>query len=136
MARRMGRAAAVRLLFDAGVLLALERGDPATWRRFKKSQASGVEMVTHCGVVAQVWRGGSGRQALLALALQGVEVTPLDEQLGRRAGVLLGRAGASDAIDAALVAMAYEDDSIHTSDAADIQALVDVSGLDLAVVPV
>lgn len=136
MARRMGRAAAVRLLLDAGALLALERGERETWVRFKAGRRSGVVMLTHGGVVAQVWRGGSGRQALLALALQGVEVAPLDEQLGRRAGVLLSRAGASDAIDAALVAMAYDDDSIHTSDAADIQALVDVSGLDLAVVPV
>jgi hypothetical protein len=35
-----------------------------------------------------VWRGGSGRQAPVARLLAGVEVTPVDDLLGRRAGML------------------------------------------------
>lgn len=60
----------------------------------------------------------------------------VDGVLGRAAGVLLGRAGQRDAIDAAVVALASDDDMIVTSDAADIQRLVIASGLHVDVVPV
>jgi len=56
--------------------------------------------------------------------------------LGRSAGVLLGRAGQRDAIDAAVVAMATDDDLIVTSDATDIQRLVTSVGLYVDDVPV
>ena len=39
--------------------------------------------MTHGGVVGQVWRGGGARQALLARALDGIDVRAMDEQLGR-----------------------------------------------------
>ncbi len=35
-------------------------------------------------------------------------VIALDEELGRRAGVLLGRAGSSDVVDAAVVLLARD----------------------------
>lgn len=75
-------------------------------------------------MIAQVWRGGTGRQTRLARALNAVETVPLDEELGRRAGVLLARSGLSDAIDAALAAMAAHSDQIITSDPADLAVLV------------
>ena len=83
--------------------------------------------MTHGGVTAQVWRGGTGHQTRLARALQAVETVPLDEELGRRAGVLLARSGLSDAIDAALAAMAAHGDRIITSDPHDLAALVAVT---------
>lgn len=132
----MGGAEAVRLLLDAGALMALERGDRGTWGRYRTHVQEGALPITHGGVIGQVWRGGHGRQALLAKALQGVEVVPLDDELGRRAGLLLGRAGAADVIDAALVALAEDDDRIATSDRLDIQALVDVCGRHVDLVPV
>ncbi|MDE0375760.1 MAG: hypothetical protein OXK16_07335 [bacterium] len=92
--------------------------------------------MTHGGVTAQVWRGGTGRQTRLARALQAVETVPLDEELGRRAGVLLARSGLSDAIDAALAAMAAHGDPIITSDPLDLAALVAVSNRRVDVVPV
>ena len=95
----------------------------------------GALPVTHAGVIGQVWRGGHGRQARLAVALRGVEVVPLDEKLGRQAGVLLGRAGAADVIDAALVALANDDDRIVTSDVDDIDVLVASSGRHVDVIP-
>ncbi len=82
---------------------------------------------THGGVIAQVWRGGAGRQATLALALKSIETDPLDEGLGRRAGVLLTRSDLDDAIDAAVVALADHDDQIITSDPGDIAVLVDAA---------
>ena len=126
----------MRLICDSGAFVALERGDRAMWRRLKGALLAGHPPVTHGGVVAQVWRGGSGRQVPLARALASVDVVALDDALGRSAGLLLGKAAQRDAIDAAVVALASEDDIIVTSDAADIQRLVIASGHHVDVVPV
>jgi hypothetical protein len=40
----------------------------------------------------RTWRGGGGRQALLAKALAGIDVRPLDDRPGRAAGEPLARA--------------------------------------------
>ena len=122
------------LILDSGALVAAERGERALWRRLKGALHAGEVPVTHGGVVAQVWRGGSGRQALLARALQGVEIVGLDDPLGRRAGLLLGPAGLRDAIDAALVCLAADDDLIVTDDTRDIARLVAASGHHIDVV--
>lgn len=58
--------------------------------------------------MGQAWRGGGPRQALLARALEGIEIRPLDEGLGRAAGALLARAGGIVVIDAALVPLATQ----------------------------
>lgn len=119
------------LVLDAGALIALERDDPKLWERVEEAHLSGRPPLTHGGVVAQVWRGGSGRQARLARALLGTHVAPLDDELGRRAGVLLARSGLVDAIDAALVALCGQGDQIVTSDPHDIAALADAAQLHI-----
>lgn len=124
------------LVCDAGAFLALERDDRAMWRRLKAEVRAGCPPVTHGGVVAQVWRGGHGRQVTLARALGSVDVASLDDELGRRAGVLLGRAGSRDAIDAAVVLLCAEGDRVVTSDPGDIQRLVGAAGLRVDVIPV
>jgi len=116
--------------------MALERGDRAMWRRLKGEFLAGRPPLTHGGVVAQVWRGGYGGQVPLARALASVDVVGLDDLLGRRAGVLLGQAGTSDAIDAAMVLLASADDRIVTSDANHIQRLVGTTGRHVDVIPV
>jgi hypothetical protein len=125
----------VTLILDAGAFVALERDDRAMWRRLKATLDAGEPPLTHGGVVAQVWRGGSGRQARLATALKAVETVPLDEELGRRAGVLLGRSGLDDAIEGAVVALARPGDSIVASDPGDITALVATARLRVDVIP-
>ena len=55
---------------------------------------------------------------------------------GGAAGILLARAGTSDAIDAAVVALAEDGDRILTSDPDDIDRLVEAAGLDVEVVAV
>lgn len=126
----------MRFVLDAGAFVALERGDAMMWDRLNATRVRGEEPVTHGGVVAQVWRGGQGRQALPARALPKVDILPLDDDLGRKAGVLLARTGTADAIDAAVVAIARPGDRILTSDPDDIDRLVEASHLDIAVVPV
>lgn len=124
------------LLLDAGAFLALEHNDRAMWRRLKAAALAGTPPRTHGGVVAQVWRGGAGRQVPLSRALQAVDVLGLDDPLGRAAGVLLGRAQLTDAVDAALAALADHGDRIATSDAGDLARLVAAAGRRVDIVPV
>lgn len=112
------------LILDAGALLALERNDASVWERFASARLAGFPPVTHGGVVGQVWRASGPRQARLATALAGTEILPLDDELGRQAGRLLGRSGTCDVIDAALVLLAEDGDEIITSDLSDLAALV------------
>ena len=92
--------------------------------------------VTHGGVVAQVWRGGAGRQANLSKLLGAIEIVALDGHLGRRAGALLGRARRSDAIDAAVVLLAMDGDTILTSDTGDLRPLAVAATVHVDIVPV
>ncbi len=118
------------VVLDSGALIALDRDERAMWIRLKAAQIIGEVPVTHAGVVAQVWRGNP-RQARLSRALKGIDVRPVDDRLGRAAGALLGAAGTSDVIDAAVVLLANDGDDIITSDADDIARLA--STMDLHV---
>ena len=123
------------LVLDAGVFVSIERSDRELVALIKAERISGNLPVTHGGVVGQVWRGGA-RQANVARLLAGTEVIPLDGELGRRTGVLLGRAEASDVIDAALVLLAADGDLILTSDPGDLRELAAAAGLHVDLVPV
>ena len=126
----------VTLVLDAGALVAVERGEKAVTVMVKREILAGRAPVTHGGVIGQVWRSGSGRQASLAVLLSSVWVVPLDDALGRRAGVLLGRDGGSDVIDAALVLLAVDGDQILTSDPDDLRRLAAASGVRVDLVAV
>lgn len=115
------------LVLDSGAFVALERNERQMWIRLKAAQTSGKVPITHAGVLGQVWRGGP-RQARLSQALGGIDVIALDESLGRAAGRLLGAAGMSDVIDAAVVLLASDGDDIVTVDRSDIEKLAAASG--------
>ncbi len=119
------------LVLDAGALLAVERGDRRISALLKGELADGRPPRTHGGVIGEVWRDGTGRQALLAKALHGVEIRAIDDALGRRAGVLLGRTGRSDVIDAAVVLIAEDGDEIFTADPTDLHDLASAAGKDI-----
>lgn len=124
------------LVLDSGALIALERNDRAMWRRLKAAWLAESVPATHGGVVGQAWRGGGPRQALLSKALAGIDVRPLDEGLGRTAGVLLARAGGTDVIDAALVLLAIDGDEVVTSDPDDLAPLAMLAGSHVELVRV
>jgi hypothetical protein len=126
----------VRLVFDTGALLALERHDRSMWRRFKGALLAGSVPATHGGVVGQAWRGRGPRQALLAKALAGIDVRPLDQALGRAAGELLATTRGADVVDAALVLLADDGDQIITSDSDDLELLARATGRHVEIVPV
>ena len=122
------------VILDAGAWIALDRNDRAMWRRLKAAQLAGDVPRSHGGVIGQVWRGRGARHALLARALVGVDVRPLDHALGRAAGELLAVARGHDVIDAALVLLASDGDQIVTSDPDDIERLAGASGCHLEVI--
>ena len=126
----------MRLVLDAGAFVAVERGDRDVLALLKLERLAERTPVTHGGVVAQVWRGGHGRQAPVAGLLRAIEIAPLDDHLGRRAGLLLGKARGKDAVDAAVVLLAVDGDRILTSDARDLRALAAAAAVHVDLVPV
>ncbi len=124
------------LVLDAGAFLAVERGDRDVLALVKRERLAGRAPVTSGGVVAQVWRGGHGRQARVAHMLAGVEVAAIDDSLGRRAGMLLARSGQSDAIDATVICIAGDGDDILTSDPGDLRALAEAAEIHVELITV
>jgi predicted nucleic acid-binding protein len=116
--------AATRAVLDAGVLISAEARSKAAWSMEKRGRGGRTLIVT-TPVLAQVWRGGP-RQAVLSRFLKGCVIQAPSEKVAKRAGELLGRTGASDAVDALVVATAIEQQAamILTSDPVDIEALV------------
>lgn len=122
------------VVLDVGAFVALDRGDRAMVARLRVAQGSELELRSNGAVVAQVWRDSAGRQAVLSRLLRSVDVRAVDRSLGQEAGVLLGRAGRGDAVDATVVAVANTGDRIITGDPADIRALVEASGRAVLVI--
>jgi hypothetical protein len=122
------------VILDAGALVAADRGDRQLHALLQRERLAGRVAVTHGGVVGQVWRGG-GRQANLARLLAMIRIEPLDGELGRRAGALLGLTGGRDVIDAAVVLLARDGDDIYTSDAGDLIVLAEAAQLTVRLLP-
>ena len=66
--------------------------------------------------------------------LPAIDVHPIDEQLGREAGILIGRAKTSDPIDATVVLVASHGDRILTSDPRDLKLLAATARKRVAVI--
>jgi predicted nucleic acid-binding protein len=124
------------LVLDAGAFVAVERGDRDVVALVKRERVIGRTPVTNGGVVAQIWRGGRGRQALVAQLLAGIQIVPIDDGLGRRAGMLLARTGRADAIDAAIVCLAADGDDILTSDPRDLRVLAEAAEVHVELITV
>ena len=123
------------LVLDAGAFVAVDRDDRAMIARLWVAERNGMELRTNGAVVAQIWRDPRGRQANVARLLRAVDIQPVDRELGQDAGVLLGRAHSSDAVDGTVVAIATPGDRIITGDPEDIRALVAACGFPILVVP-
>ncbi|GAB2460289.1 hypothetical protein GCM10027062_44880 [Nocardioides hungaricus] len=110
------------VFYDAGVLIAADRGDPEVWAEHRAWLTDDVLPVTTAPVVAQVSR--SSRQARLRMFLGGCEVVPFAPEEAHAVGSLLGRAGTSDVVDAHLVHLGVGADLV-TSDPDDLGVLAD-----------
>lgn len=121
--------------YDAGALIAADRGNRAFLAEHQILLGSDIMPIVPAPVIAQVSR--SPQQARLRRVLRGCEVVVLDEADAHAAGELLGRAGSTDVVDAVVVQVALTREAeIVTSDRSDLQALIDVAGMQLRLVDV
>ena len=118
--------------YDAGALIAAERRNPRMVNFHEWIVNNGIRPVVPAGVLAQVWRDGSGRQAPLAQTLKQCQVEPLDENLAKQVGAASHKTGSSDVVDISVVVSALgRGDRIVTSDETDITEIMTSLGCDL-----
>ena len=122
------------LVLDAGALMAVDNHDRTTVLRLRAAQRRGIALRTSAIVVGEVWRDPQGRQTQLARLLGAIDVRSVDLDLGRAAGVLVGRAGTDDPVDATVVLIAETGDRILTSDPGDIDFLARAARKSVVVV--
>jgi hypothetical protein len=125
----------VALVLDSGGLIAFDRGDRAVAALVEATRRRHERIVTSSGCVAQAWRGGGSRQALLARLLRGLHEHGLDPEVSRRVGQLCGDASSSDVVDAHVAVLAHGDDIVVTSDIKDLRKLVRATGSNADVRP-
>src|SRR5437867_857747 len=119
--------------YDAGALVAADRGERRMWARHRALLELRQVPTVPAPVVAQAWRGG-GRQVLLARMLSGCFVESLDDPLARAVGVLATRARTPDVIDACVVEGALRRrDSVLSSDVDDLRLIAAAGGRELHV---
>lgn len=113
------------VVLDAGALIQFERGDRRMRTLALVAARSRDVLLVPAGALAEAWRDGS-RQARLGrlIASEVTRVIPLDELAAKAAGILCGRAGTSDVVDAsiALAARAHRA-AVVTTDPEDIRHL-------------
>lgn len=119
--------------YDAGALIAADRGERRMWARHQAFLTSRVVPTVPAGVVAQTWRGG-GRQALLSRMLVGCDVQPLDNEQARQVGSLAAKTITTDIVDASVVEGALRRvDLVISSDRGDLEAIATAAGRTLVV---
>ncbi len=121
----MGKAGAATVVLDAGALIAFERANPKMRALCREALRTGSRLVIPAGVLGQVWRDDLRQVPLRALLKSETTVVPaLDQVLAQAAGVLCGRTGTTDVIDATVALTArLENAVVVTSDLDDIQRL-------------
>jgi hypothetical protein len=125
----------MNLVLDAGALIGIDRDDRRVAGLIELGRRARADLVTAAPVVGQAWRDGA-RQARLARALAMIDVRVVDVDEGKRAGVLLGRAGGADVVDALAVLLALPGDQVLTSDPEDLSRLASANDVDVRVVAV
>lgn len=123
------------ITYDAGALIAGERGDRKMWALHRRSLERGDVPIVPSGVLGQGWRGGP--QVQMSRLLAGCRVEDLNEARARSAGAACGAAGMSDVVDASVVVgAAARGDLIVTSDAGDLQRLRAALAVDVEILSI
>jgi hypothetical protein len=119
------------ITYDAGALIAAERGSRAMWMLHREMLARGVYPTLPTVVLGQAWRGGP--QVRLSRLVRGCRVEPFAESQARSAGTALAASGATDLVDAAVVVTALaRGDAIVTSDPDDLRRIASALGRTVA----
>lgn len=115
-----------RIIVDSGALIAWSRGDERVRAIMLQADRLALPLVVPIVVIAQVIRGGPSDALINRFLKQAKELSPVTPTLARQAGILLGRTGTTDVIDAFVVAEALHSapSMIITSDPGDIRSLL------------
>lgn len=106
--------------YDAGALIAIDRGDVAAAALHMRYLQRSIVPVVPAGMLAQVWREPA-RQVRLGIALRGCRVEALDEQRSKQIGELARLTGQSDVVDLSVAeGVLRRRDLVHTSDPDDL----------------
>ena len=121
----MGKTSPPAVVLDAGALIAFERADPRMRALCREALRTGAKLLIPAGVLGQVWRDNARQVPLRALLTgQTTSIPELDQAMAQAAGILCGRAGTSDVIDATVVLTArLERAVVVTTDVEDIRRL-------------
>lgn len=120
------------ITYDAGALIAAERGLESVWLLHRRLLERGLRPTLPTVVLGQVWRGGP--QAQLSRFLRGCQIEPLTEQQARTAGEALAASDGRDLIDATVVVTALaRDEIVVTSDPGDLRRIASAIGRELTV---
>jgi hypothetical protein len=124
------------VLYDAGALIAADRGDARVLGMHRGWLRSGLSIYIPTAVLAQAWR--SSRQARLAHLLSSCHDWPFDPSQARQVGELLAAAGTSDVIDGSVViaAVRLRPAAVVTADRGDLSRLAKVARIALPIVDV
>jgi hypothetical protein len=114
------------VVYDAGALIAAERGSRAMWAFHRRLLERDVQPAVPAVALAQAWRGP--RQVQLARLLRSCALIPFTERDARIAGVALARSGTDDVVDAGVVVAAGRNGAILTSDPGDLRTIADAMG--------
>jgi hypothetical protein len=117
------------LALDTGALIAFDRGDRNVAALIDAARRRGDTTVTSSGCVAQAWRQGGPRQALLHRLLAGIEEFPLDAGSSRAVGMLCAKSGHADIVDGHLATLVRTGDVVLTSDPSDLRRLLRTRGV-------
>jgi hypothetical protein len=116
--------------FDAGALIAIERGASDIRALARTLALGGTPILTPAPAVAKVWRGGTGGQARLAQFLstgiesRHVQIIDLDFEVAKEVGALLARAPMSITDGAVCRCALLARGGVVTSDPTDIGRII------------
>jgi predicted nucleic acid-binding protein len=113
------------VVLDAGALIAFERNDRKIRTLIELAVEHARTLYAPAGVVAQVWRDGARQVRLARLIGSGyLHIQILDRDEALAAGVLCGRSGTHDIVDATVALLARRMGAIVvTSDPDDLRRM-------------
>jgi hypothetical protein len=112
------------LVLDTGGLIAFDRGDRRVAALVEAARRRRDPLITSSGCVAQAWRGGGSRRALLARLLRGTLEVGLDGGMSRATGNLCGTSKTADVVGAHVALLTRQGDVVLTSDVDDFRRLI------------
>lgn len=116
-------------VYDTGVLIAIDGNDRRMWAIHHLALEERRRVLVPAVAVGQAWRDPL-RQVQLGRLLHSCEVVPIGLELAKAAGVLCGKAGTRDVVDALVVTIALAYGAIvFTSDPDDMAELSAAAGV-------